>query len=303
METTALYIVEEHHEAFLAWHHALKQNRFQAVRKNTLLHVDYHADMKTFPHRQPIPDLSASLSAMQGFTYNELMIASFIIPAVYQKLFYDVCWLVPKTMDMTKNNIALNEKKYFYARTYKTNKKDLIVKEDPFQGFSDKPWQDRVPFCYYCQTVEHPFSSEASVILDIDLDYFACSKMIDASQRLEITRAEFERCQTERYRKLNLFFNYSVEESDGHYYICFNEKPEIFDEYQETFSEEKISLAIEELILFLQHNTVIPVCITICRSRYSGYTPQNAWEFIEQRLLAKLRELYSFEPLYIQQMN
>jgi hypothetical protein len=300
MRKTDLFIVEEHHEAFLAWHHALKKDLFHAARKNTLLHVDYHADMKACPCQQPIPELSDSIETIRDFTYSELTIASFIVPAVYQKLFYEICWLIPKELDCAKNGLVPKKRRYLYARTYQEKKRTLIMNDDPFLGFSDKPWQDRVPFCFYCQTVEQPFEPESSppessVILDIDLDYFACAKLIDLSQKLEITPAEFQRCKTEKYRTLNLQLRYMLEESEGRYYLHFNPKSDIFDNYQEKISQENTLASIQAFIAYLKTNAITPALITLCRSRYSGYTPEAAWQYIEDQLVQGLSELFAME--------
>lgn len=300
MECKAIFTIEEHHEAFLVWHYALRNKLLQVGQRTTLLHVDHHADMKTFPLRQPIPELSASWQALQQFTYNELTISSFIIPAIYQKLFYDICWLLPKGIDLSKSGIALNEKKYLYVRSYKERQKTLLLHDDPFMGFSEKPWQDRRSFCFYCQTVEQPFTSDSPVVLDIDLDYFACAKLIDRFQRLEITPAEFQRCQTEKYRKLNLHFKYYLEQEDGHFYICFNPPAEVFENHQQSLPEGDILAKITQFISYLREQQISPALINICRSRHSGYTPQDRCEFIEHHLLTQLRQLYDLNPISIE---
>lgn len=297
MRRMDVYVVEEHHEAFIAWHHALKKGSFQAARKSTLLHVDSHSDMAANPFRRPIPELSAPLEDIREFTYSELRIGTFIIPAIYQKLFYEVCWLVPEDFDFKKHGMVPGERKCLYARTYKERRLTLLVNDDPFGGFSDKPWQDRAPFCCGAQTVRQPFSAESTVVLDIDLDYFACSRFVDASQRLEITREEYRRCKSERYRMLNLYAGYALEEADGRCYLWLNPGTELNAEPREDVPREKVLASIRAFIAYLKDNRIAPAFVTLCRSRHSGFTPRSAWRFIEDEVMKGLAELYPLDVL------
>ena len=292
-----LYILEEHHEAFIAWHHALKNDAFQAAGKNTLLHVDRHADLGTGPSQRPIPELSDSLDTIRDFTYGDLKIGWFIMPAVYQKLFYEIVWLVPKGLDAGRQGPSAGEQKYLYARTLREERRLLIVNDDPYRGFSDKPSQDRVPFCLVWQNVERPFCAEGTVVLDIDMDYFACNELVEVSERLEITEAEYRRCRTERYRLLNLCTRYVLEESAGRHYICFNPRSTLSSIPRKEVPRERISGSIVEFIGFLKSNSITPAAITLSRSRYSGYTPEAAWPWIEEELVQGLKGLYPLEVL------
>lgn len=288
MSPVTVFIIEEHHEAFITWHEAVRRGLLRPANRNVLLHVDRHADMKSHCVRSPIPDLSSSAEAVREFVYNQLVISSFIIPALYQKLFYEVCWLAPSGLT---DNVKSKEKQYYYVRTENEDRKSFIVKRDPFQGFSDRPWEDRSPFCFYHQTTAQPFCTESPVTLDIDLDYF-CSQAADAFERIEITAEEYERCRTERYRKLNLHFLHSLEISEGRYYLCFNPQSSSFGPGEPDNCETEILASLEAFCRFLEGNRVSPAFIDICRSRYSGYTPESAWQFVEEKLLEELGRLF-----------
>jgi hypothetical protein len=294
MRKMHVFLVEEHHEVFPVWHYALKRDLFRAAARNTLLHVDAHADMTATPYTRPIPELSAPLSAVREFTFGQLTIDSFILPAVYQKLFYEICWLGPEGAAAKRVGLPLNEKKYFYARTFREQGRTLIVNEDPFRGFSDKPWQDRVPFCFHRMSQDLPFAPEGTVILDIDMDYFACSRLLDTSLRLEITASEFHRCSTEKYTRL-LHYRHVLEERDGRFYIRFTPRSDILDSHKETISQENILSSVHRFIEYLRKNGLQPAFITLCRSRHSGFTPEGAWRLIEESLLDGLSELFETE--------
>ncbi len=297
MGVTPVFVFEEHHEAFIVWHEAVRRGLLRPGCKNILLHVDTHADMKSYCLRSPVPEIAASPERVSEFVYRELIISSFIIPAVYQKLFYEVCWLAPPAAEPTEasSDPMLVEKRFFYVRSQDEDRKTLIVRPDPSQGFSDRTWEDRSPFCHYRQTTADPFTAESPVVLDIDLDYFCCSPTADAFERFEITEEEYGRCLTERYRKLNLHFRHYVEAVDGRYYLCFNPPSPGAAEARAPKSDDEIFASIRGFSVFLEHNQVRPVLIDICRSRYSGYTPEPAWRLIEKELLGELGRLYEIE--------
>lgn len=298
MEQKPLIIVEEHHEVFIAWHQALERGLFQAGQRNTLLHVDAHADMSILPSRRPIPDTPCDMQTIRDFVRDELCISSFILPAVYQKLFDEICWLVPQQVIRKFQGKPAHEKQYKYVRSFQEQKRTLVVYDDPLLGWSDKPWQDRRPFCYWYQSVDYPFDSPAPVILDIDLDYFCCASVVDRFQRLEITAAEYERCRTEPYRKLNLHFHYRLEEADGQYFICFNPPFDMGEAVRNQYSEDAIQRDIEAFLTYLDTYRINPRLITLCRSRHSGYTPEVAWQSLEERLLAGLSKRFDLNISY-----
>jgi hypothetical protein len=62
---------------------------------------------------------------------------------------------------------------------------------------------------------------------------------------------------------------------------------------------EQILTRIEQFGKFLQDNHIRPQLIDLCRSQYSGFTPADQREFIEQHLLATLNDLYGCETSYI----
>ena len=78
-----LFIVEEHHEAYFIWSYAYL-NRLINPAGNTLLHVDNHDDMVIARLDKSIDELEDDLEKIYDFVYEQLGIASFIIPALYR---------------------------------------------------------------------------------------------------------------------------------------------------------------------------------------------------------------------------
>jgi len=296
MTPVPVFVVEEHHEAFIVWHEAIRGGLLRPANRNVLLHVDAHSDMRTDCFRSPIPDSSCSAEAIEKFAYEELIISSFIIPALYQKVFYEVCWLLPPARaGSSDSGPKKGEKQYYYVRTRNEDRKAVIVQRDPFQGFTDRFWEDRSPFCFYHQTTAEPFSTESAVVLDIDLDYFSSLQTVDAFDRIEITVEEYERCRTEKYRQLNLHFRHYLEVVDGRYYLCLTPSPRSLGGKQQKRSQAEILSSLENFSRFLETNQIAPAFVDICRSRYSGYTPDPDWQFIEEYLLGQLGRLYELK--------
>src|SRR5512136_599098 len=118
MAEIPLFLHEEHHEAFFIWHYAIQHDLLPA-QQNVLLHVDSHADMGQ-PHlRTAIHQFPQTMPEIEQFTYNELGIGTFILPALYQRIFDTLYWLPPKTAK------TCTEQKY--VRTHKQAGQYFIV--------------------------------------------------------------------------------------------------------------------------------------------------------------------------------
>jgi hypothetical protein len=290
MSKIPLFLHEEHHEAFFIWHYAIQHNLLPP-QQNVLLHVDSHADMGQPLLRTSIHQFPQALAAIAQFTYDELNIATFILPAIYQRLFSTMYWLLPKAK---QTGVAQQ-----YVRTHKQAGQYFIVGPDFSPWPHNKPWQDRVTFTQHVITMEQPVSEAHALVLDIDLDFFSCEFFVNSATMVEITLQEAERFKQNKYTPLRLHGNCFLVERDHRYYLGFNFNPSEQIETSTKLSEEAILKRIDQFGIFLQTNKITPTLIDVCRSRFSGYTPVEQWEFIEQRLLAKLQELYASEPIFI----
>ena len=64
-----------------------------------------------------------------------------------------------------------------------------------------------------------------------------------------------------------------------------------------------IDKRVNKFIDFLIRNNLKPGLIDICRSRYSGYTPADQWEYIENKLMEGLGELYNLKITHVSEFN
>jgi hypothetical protein len=292
-----IFIVEEHHEAFIAWIFAIQQGWMQA-KGNCLYHVDEHSDMGTPRFNASVHDLNkGELDKVKRFAYQELNIASFIVPACYLEIFSQIYWI------RQKHRKILHEPINMFVRSYNQAGKRLLsgkVKDIK----SDIPNEDRKLFDYYLQTVDQ-LPSNKEVVLDIDLDYFSCSGNPNELKEIyiEITEEEQARFSANKYHRLNYCGLGRIETTvlDGRFYYVINNYNEIYPSFT-TVSETLIEERIMYFIKILKEKHVSPSIITICRSRYSGYTPPNQWEYIETQLLSGLDEIYSIENIHLNQL-
>ena len=92
MDKVPLYIIEEHHEAFLIWNHAVTEKLIKPS-KNILLHLDEHSDMGAPVFLTSMKSLRKNVKDLHTFTYNELKIENFIVAAVFKRIFNKIYWL------------------------------------------------------------------------------------------------------------------------------------------------------------------------------------------------------------------
>ena len=210
-----------------------------------------------------------------------------MLPAIYQRLFPTVYWLQPKPKQI--------ERVEQYVRTYQQAGQHFIV--GPASWPQQKPWQDRVNFTYHVIGLEQPVAEAPSLVLDIDLDFFSCEIVANSAASVEITPAAAARFEQHTYDPLRLYGNCFLEARAQRYYLHFNFNIGESIKTSAKLSEAAILQRIDRFGAFLRNNRIMPALIDVCRSRFSGYTPGDQWEFIEQQLFAKLRELYALDPI------
>lgn len=287
-KTIPLFVIEEHHEAFRVWHQAIAEG-YMPSEGNCLLHVDEHDDMEGGQFRESLLFLNGDLKKVEKFTYEELNIANFIIPACY-------CGIVNRIYWVRQNRKTAGESTRMYVRSYNQAGKKLIFGKARPLGESCAIY-DRRLFDYSFISVE-AMPSLKKVILDIDLDYFSCVRnpRVSNETKIEITKDEYDSFILNRYHRLNYLGLTKVEaicEEEKCYYVI-NNFEEVYPSDLEV-DEAEIKRRIENLVFFLQEKEIYPVLIDICRSRYSGYTPQDHWEYIENTLIGELSKVYKLE--------
>jgi hypothetical protein len=286
-----LFIIEEHHEAFFIWNYASLNNLIPTTG-NTLLHVDQHADMGLPRFHTSLKTLPAHLPTLSQFTYNELCIGNFIPAAIYQGWFKNFYWL-------QHNRLKVSQTLHVYSY-HETGQTLLMTTNLHEAGVFNT---DRKSVLYELKTVNDSLPDKEAVVLDIDLDYFSCDKQYQSGNLghhcIEVTQEEYNRFTTDRYHPLRINVGGVTAHVDqNRYYLLVNAFGEVIP------SPLKVTLTqiferIEQFGKFLQDNHIRPQLIDLCRSHFSGFTPADQREFIEEHLLAMLNNLYDCEISYI----
>ena len=192
MQAIPLFVFEEHNEAFFIWHYAVMKKMMPKFG-NTLLHVDEHSDMGIPRLNQSINSLNGSLQDIYKFTYSELTIENFIVPAIYQGLFNKLYWIRQSTEFPIPNSM--------YVYTYDKEGKLLTARNAKDLGtaalFNPKYKSAK----FKCMTVDDEFAENQSVILDIDLDYFSCNHQYHNFRgKLEITEEQYNSFNQDKHQ-------------------------------------------------------------------------------------------------------
>lgn len=290
---SAIFIVEEHHEAYLVWKYAVAQGRMKDT-SNILVHIDEHSDMGIPYLNVPAPKLNGDLSRIKDFTYQELTIATFILPAVYEGLFDDVYWIKHRHGKTNKKAHEMYIRSQNNAGTFLAGGQAAVL--DKYDDASGSKSQDARRYRFYKQHINE-LKKFGTVVLDIDLDYFSCiQNPLQKELRIEITAEEYHHFHQTPYHRIR-FFDFGRVDAvceDNRYYYYFNR---IADPRESPLkvTTDTIRQRIDRTIGFLQAKIPTPPVITICRSRKSGYTPDDQCEFIETELITALNKIYDIE--------
>lgn len=280
------FIVEEHHEAFAVWNHAVVEGLIQESN-NALLHVDEHADMGVPRLTRRLDSIAGDLARIWDFTYREISIYEFIVTAVYQGLFDRVCWVRP--------GVVLRQRQHISICSYRNEAK--VLRLNPGLVTPDTDGRSAV---YEVQTIRDTFVPATSVVLDIDLDYFSCDQAENQAERLEVSETEYNSFLQDRYHFLRINQGNRVQarrEGDRFflYLKCYDDPAPC----PLKVSQETIVNRIDDFLAYLQRDSIRPRMIDIARSRMSGYTPLDQWEFIEQKLIEGLGRVYDLDVQYM----
>jgi len=136
------------------------------------------------------------------------------------------------------------------------------------------------------------------VILDIDLDFFACRDSIQnhMGYQLEVTKEQFA-AKDDFLRDRTLRFSgmaFDFTEKDGRYFVQVS--PKRGKDISHLPPRQEIVAEIGTLVSALVAKKVKPAVVTISRSCVSGYCPREYAGFIEEELKQALRELTRISP-------
>lgn len=286
MKPIPLYKMDEHHEAFLIWHDAIKKN-YLAPSGNTLLHIDQHSDMDSPVLRTSIHNLKNDKESLHRFTYDELGIGTFIYPAVYTRIIDTVYWILqPDDVSKAKPVEEL------VLSSYQSEGKILLINHEQ----SSDP--RKISFKRQDITLDESIVVSQPVVLDIDIDYFSCVSYQNEPIRLEITREQYEKYNRNKYHLLRFEYSSYTEQIEDQYFIVLNQSAQIVIRQFACVSKSEIVKRIDALIDWLQAHMIAPVITEICRDTYSGFIPDDQREFTEEYLIEKLETIYEFKPVY-----
>jgi len=288
-----IYTFDEHNEAFFFWHKARREGFLDGPLD--LLHLDAHDDMgqsDRFTRSVYCPDGFESgdyLEYYRGFAETELDISSFILPAVLNKLIRNIYFVFPSWRKFKARRRRMNICSVFGEG--KILKHNVIINSGP-DSIALKACPDFTRFNYFRLPVDK-VPRNRKVILDIDLDFFACRDSIrnHMSYDLEVTKDQFAakdgflRDQTLRFSGVAFDFT----EKDGRYFVRVS--PKKGKDVSHLPSRQEIVTEIGALVRTLVARKVKPAAVTICRSCISGYCPGEYAGFIEEELKRALPKL------------
>lgn len=289
MTAIPIVVVEEHHEAFLVWHLARLAGMIEP-RGNHLLHVDFHSDLAPPVLCGSIHDLEPSPDAIAGFTYRELTIGTFIVPAVYQRLVNRVYWLAPAARGASPAG-------QMYVRTYKGEGRLFLLAQGSPKTVTAL-LGDSVAFDVVQASADDTLEPGGPVILDVDLDYFSLDAYPSREFRVAVTADEYARFVADPYHPLRASMGCRGEQAGADYFIEFNRLAGRDVPAPLKASPDVIRARAAGLAACLRRSGIQPRLIDICRSCRTGYTPADQVAFIEEVLLDTLGELYelTFPP-------
>jgi hypothetical protein len=289
MSAIPLVILDEHHEAFLAWHRAVRAGCLERSG-NTLLHVDYHTDLGTPMLTRSIRELGESMEALTAFTYEELTVGTFIVPAIYRGLIDRVRGVPPP------GRMAGCRRLQMYVRTWRREGRlFLLVPGRPAR--LPAILGDSVEFELVEGSTDEDAGLDGPIILDIDLDYFSLAAFASGDVRIEVTPNAFEHLAADPLHPLRAVLGCRLEQSDDGCHLVFNRLAGYDVPTQHKTSPAVIEERVADLVGFLQRCHVTPQLIGIARSVRSGYTPADQVDLIQGLLVRGLQAVYNVEPV------
>lgn len=301
VSTVPLFIMEEHHEAFFIWNYGYFKG-FIRPFGNTLLHVDSHEDMGISRLNVSVDALGDDLREIYDFGYRELGIASFILPAIYRGIINNYTFLGrydaycgPKQNRFVASWQSRGE--YFETGEVKPLLRKHLESEE-------NRWGQHQFYTYQEIGLAGRLATAQPLILDIDLDYFSCDNSLSSAKtKIEITAEAYLKFENNPYHPFKVMpaAAFAAGKEDGRCWLYYTERQEEQD--LKKVSTDTIDKRINRLLDFLRTNHLKPGLIDICRSRFSGYTPADQWQYIEDKLLEGLSGLYDLNIAHISQLE
>lgn len=269
-----LYYLDEHHQAFLAWWDALGTSNFTSRH---LIHVDEHADFGVPILSERMPQRDALLGEIKTFTYRQLSVGTFLIPAHHFRFFSRLSWMRPRNM-------------------VRSRLEGFKVIDEP-----NPPWitihctnSDEGPLIYEQGDWSIQIEEGQPWLLDICLDAFACEETPRAIDlKLEITQEQYELLSRLSLDPWHARYGASVRlfQREGRFEFSLCE-PDPGNRLNDSARLEDASKRLFGLREWLLEQKTVPQVITLARSVSSGYTPAGLAEALESAVISMLKEIY-----------
>ena len=306
-----LFLMEEHHEAFLIWNLAIQRGTLPG-QGSTLLHIDEHGDDYTPRLTRPLETGKLDIKYLHDFTYNELTIGTWLITTYYQGIFSHSYWIRPRHEPGLDGDLFLCSHEGRRQHIHPVIAADLAEARE--RSGLDARWCEEDTQRVVLRRVDaaglpaalaaSPALAGRPLVVDIDLDYFSCN-VVDGSplqRRLEISAAEYLAYCQDRFHPFRLYAGQNirtrVERAEGSWWM-------IFEEFEEqppiTLRCEGAALQrrLDELLAALARLPAPPALIDVCRSTLSGYTPPDQAAALEELLLEGLRALHPLDEQHV----
>jgi len=288
-----LYEIDEHNEAFYCWVKAKHEGVFAPPLD--LLHIDAHSDMALpLPFKKSIyysQKKSAYLDYYKLLAEKHLGIDQFILPAVLMGLIRNVYFVYPAWRKYPeKTNRVSVASAFGEGKLLKYGvRKRALLKKHVSKALPD------IKFFKYSRSKIGSIPKGLKVILDIDLDYFACndSALSDLSCQFEITKEQFLKRDSFLYNTSARFMklNFDFFKKRNKYYMKLGH---VQVKRSVHLPEKKeILKSMDKLIATLKKKNITPVVITLCSSHLSGYCPQEHAVYTKALLKERFRDLVS----------
>ncbi len=288
------YLFDEHNEAYYFWHRAHHEGYFNKALD--IFHVDAHNDMAKLQKLQNSlywkeADDDDYLARYHKIAYREMSIANFIIPAVLNNLVRNIYFIYPGWRKFARKQTRTNVATAFGEGNVLKHGINVPDSEKTKLEFT---YPDLTEYGYVMTDVER-IPGNRNVILDIDLDYFACTDSITNRMSFELLITADQYQNREKFIDENPALRYSSLE------IGFEKRAEAFvatvqfkklDDKEHLPTESEIKREVDKLCQTLVDKSIQPAVITICRSCISGYCPPDYFQMIEDYVLQKLQSWY-----------
>jgi len=285
------YLFDEHNEAFYYWHKARHEGFLN--RALDIFHIDAHSDMgKVEKLRNSLygaeKDSDSYLAHYRAIAYKDMNIANFMIPAVLNGIARNIYFIYPAWRKYKRQRKKLNVASAFAEGSVLKHDIKIVESEKRTMQLA---YPDLTEYAYVTTDIEH-IPAKREVLLDIDLDYFACTDSITHRMSYELAITADQYNNRKQFMLDNPSMQYSGLEIDfarkgKRFFAKVHFKKGADREHLPTATE--IRREVDKVVNCLREKKIQPAAVTICRSSVSGYCPPEYFQLIEDYVLQQLQ--------------